>query len=37
MSLGEKVEQGKICLFPRIKEEDNLSSLEEGDPDKLDD
>ncbi|MCW7079416.1 MAG: hypothetical protein OCU22_09875, partial [Canidatus Methanoxibalbensis ujae] len=26
-SLGEKVEQGKICLFPRIKEEDHLSSL----------
>ena len=37
MSLGEKVEQGRICPLPRIKEEDNLSSLEEEDPDKLND
>ena len=27
MSLGEKVEQGRIYLLPRIREEDLLSSL----------
>jgi len=27
MSLGEKVEQGRICPLPRVKEEDHLISL----------